>query len=506
MRMKHAVCSRSQGPASGCCRDSLVATGGACRDGASPVPGGLFLYPFARGHLLLLCLLIGCVMAADAWGAGLSKPNILWLIAEDLGPQLGCFGNRDVVTPNLDRLAAAGVRYSRFYSGMVCSPSRSTFMTGMYATTIGAHQHRTVDKRLLPSGVRLITDWMRDAGYFTANLVELPADCGFKGTGKTDWNFIHQGKPFDSEKWQDLKGHQPFFAQINFKETHRAFHAPRAIADPARVEIPPYYPDHPVTRKDWAAYLDEISELDQKVGAVLRQLELDGLADSTVVMFFGDNGQSMVRGKQFCYEEGLNVPLIIRWPGKHPMPAHFKPGNVDDRLLESIDLAPTVLDIAGTAPPPKMQGRILFGPRMGLSRGFVFGARDRCDETAMRIRTVRDKRYRYIRNFTPEVPFLAPNAYKERQYPVWNLLKELHSQGKLTPPQEALCQPRMPEEELYDLQEDPWEIHNLAGSTAGKHQAELRLLRATLDKWIVETDDQGRFAELMPAPPVSVAR
>jgi N-sulfoglucosamine sulfohydrolase len=434
--------------------------------------------------------------AAERRSADVARPNILWLIAEDLGPHLGCCGAKEVRTPNLDRLAGEGVRYARFYTGNVCSPSRSSFMTGMYATTIGAHHHRShrSDGYTLPQGVRVLTDWMRDAGYFTANVRDLPPSCGFKGTAKTDWNFTYDGKPFDSASWDDLKAHQPFYAQVNFNETHRAYHAPPQ-ADLVKVEIPPYYPDHPVTRADWAKYLDSVSELDRKVGLVLSALEHDGLAGNTVVVFFGDNGQSHVRGKQFCYEEGLLVPLIIRWPGKFPAPPQIKPGTVDTRLLHAIDLAPTMLALAGAPKPAKMQGQVFLGDRCEPARQYVFGARDRCDETAMRIRTVRDQRYRYLRNFTPETPLLAPNAYKERQYPVWNLLKELHAQGKLTPAQEFLCRPRMPDEELYDLQADPHEIRNLANSRDPQHQAELQKLRAVLEQWIVESDDQGRLAE-----------
>src|SRR5215471_6536352 len=224
--------------------------------------------------------------------AAADRPNILWLIAEDFGPHLGCIGTKEVSTPNLDKLAAQGVRYANFFTtAPVCSASRSAFMTGMYQTTIGAHNHRSHrdDGYQLPAGVRVLTDWFRDAGYYTANLVELPADFGFKGTGKTDWNFTYEGKRFDGQAWADLKTHQPFLAQINFQETHRAFHAP-PHADPAKVEIPPYYPDHPVTREDWAKYLDAATELDRKVGLILKQLEADGLAASTVVIFMGDHG------------------------------------------------------------------------------------------------------------------------------------------------------------------------------------------------------------------------
>ncbi len=434
------------------------------------------------------------VIGLNAEPASVARPNILWLIAEDLGPHLACYGTKEVWTPNLDRLAGDGVRYTRFFNGNVCSPSRSAFMTGMYATTIGTHNHRSHrdDGYRLPDGVRVLTDWMRPAGYFTANVRELPAACGFRGTGKTDWNFAYDGKPFDSANWADLKAHQPFYAQINFSETHRSFHAPKK-ADPSKVEIPPYYPDHPVTRTDWAAYLDDVSELDRKVGLVLAQLAKDGLADNTVVVFFGDNGQAHVRGKQFCYEEGLWVPAIIRWPKKVKVPAQFQPGSTDDRLLHGIDLAPTMLAIAGLEKPPKMQGQSFLGDPCEPAREYVFDQRDRCDETVMRIRTVRDSRYRYIRNFTPDTPFLAPNAYKERQYPVWNLLKDLHAAGKLTPAQDFLCRPKMPDEELYDLSADPWELRNLAAEPS--QASTLQRLRGVLEKWIEETNDQGRFAE-----------
>lgn len=440
---------------------------------------------------LAFCLALILSCCASLAGA----PNVLWLIAEDFGPHLGCYGTREVFTPNLDRLAAEGARYTRFFTtAPVCSPSRSAFMTGMYQTTIGAHNHRAHrdDGYELPKGVRVLTDWMRDAGYFTANIRELPAPIAFKGTGKTDWNFTYRGKPFDSDKWSDLKSHQPFFAQINFQETHRKFHAPKK-ADPSKVEIPPYYPDHSVTRADWAEYLDAATELDRKIGLVLKQLERDGLRDNTVIVFFGDNGQAHVRGKQFCYDSGLHVPLIIRWPDKLQAPAHYKKGSVDQRLLAAIDLAPTTLAIAGAPKPAGMQGEIFLGGKAAAPREYVFGARDRCDETVFRFRTVRDARYRYIRNFTPERPFLQPNEYKERSYPVWNLLKELHAAGKLTPLQEFLCAPNMPPEELYDLETDPDETKNLVPSA--DHQALLKRLRAVLDRWIDETNDQGRDLE-----------
>lgn len=478
------------------------------------------------------------------------RPNILWLIAEDFGQHLGCYGTKEVSSPNLDRLAADGVRYTRFYTtAPVCSPARSAFMTGMYQTSIGAQNHRAHrdDGFTLPPGVRVLTDWLRDADYFTANVREFPEPIKFRGVGKTDWNFAYERRsrisregnegsegrdakersipssqpslpsspsrdislPFDSDKWIDLKSHQPFYAQINFQETHRTFKAPKH-ADPAKVEIPPYYPDHPVTRADWAEYLDSATELDRKCGVVLKQLEKDGLADNTVIIFFGDNGQAHVRGKQFCYESGLLVPMIIRWPKNFPEPKGFKAGTVNSNLIEAIDLAPTMLEVAGSwrdefhvSREPlrnsrssyleRMQGQPFLGSHAAPPKQYVFGARDRCDETVFRFRTVRDVRFRYIRNFTPDRPFLQANEYKEKQYPVWNLIKELNKQGKLTPAQAVLAAPTMPAEELFDLDADPFEIHNLAN--VPEHAATLQRLRAVLAKWIEDTHDQGAIFE-----------
>ena len=440
-----------------------------------------------------------CVGAAS----GADKPNILWLIAEDIGPgALSCYGEQKAAaTPVIDRLAAEGTRFTRFYATCpVCSPSRSAFMTGMYQTTIGAHHHRSHrdDGYALPDGVKLITQWMKDAGYFTANVGALPPPVRWKGTVKTDWNFTPPAYQFDSTRWTDLAAHQPFFAQVNFKETHRAFPKSRQT-DPKAVTLPPYYPEHPIVRDDYAAYLDSARELDAKVADVLALLEAEGLSESTVVIFFGDNGEAMIRGKQFCYEEGLRVPLIIRWPKRFQRPPELAPGRVDTRLLEAIDLAPTMLALARAPVPPKMQGRILFGEGAGAPREHVFGARDRCDETPFRFRTVRDARYRYIRNFTPEHPFLQANAYKEKSYPVWNLLKSLHAEGRLTGPPAVLCAPHMPPEELYDLDADPHEIVNLANDPS--HAPVRERLRAALDNWISETNDQGRT----PEPPSLVA-
>jgi arylsulfatase A-like enzyme len=447
---------------------------------------------------VLACLCFDLAVSGAEPPAKAKRPNILWLIAEDMSPDLACYGAKHVTTPNIDGLASAGVRYTRaFTTAPVCSPSRSAFCTGMYQTTIGAHNHRAHrdDGVGLPAGVKIVSDWMRESGYFTADLINMPKEFGFQGTGKTDWNFHYEGRPYDSTRWEDLKPHQPFYCQINFHETHRPYKAPKQI-DPAKIDLPPIYPDHPIARADWAKYLDSANELDRKVGLILKQLEADGIADDTIVLFMADHGESHVRGKQLCYDDGLRIPLIIRWAKNFPAPKGFKAGTVDDQLIAAIDLVPTFLDVAGHAKPAKMEGRIFLGEHAEPKREYVFGARDRCDETVFRFRTVRDARYRHIRNFTPDRPFLQPNKYKESAYPVWKLISQLGAEGKLTDWQKSFYLAKtMPAEELFDMDADPWSMTNLVKSEKPEHQEALKRLRAALEKWIRDSNDQGRELE-----------
>lgn len=454
---------------------------------------------------LIAAVLCGCLSSIAESARADNPPNVLWIIAEDFGPELSCYGTPQVWTPRIDRLGERGMRFSHaFTTAPVCSASRSAFMTGMYQTTIGAHNHRSHrrDHYQLPEGVRLLPHRLQDAGYFTANIRHLTGKRNepfYRGTGKTDWNFNYKEPAFDSDDWPDLKQNQPFYAQINFSETHRgaawnnAHKFIEKTADPEKVRLPPYYPDHPVARRDWAQYLNTAMALDKKVGFVLDKLEEDGLGENTVVIFFGDHGRAMVRGKQWCYDSGLRIPCIIYWPEGLEAPSGYEAEKVTHRIIEAIDLTATTLDIFGIPKPEKMQGRILFGPNADPPRLYAFGARDRCDETVFRIRTVRDRRFRYIRNFMPERPFLQTNRYKERQYPMIALMRQLHAEGKLTPAQQVLMAPSRPAEELYDLQHDPWEVRNLADSPAHRHI--LKRLQEKLDHWIETTNDQGRIPE-----------
>jgi arylsulfatase A-like enzyme len=454
--------------------------------------------------VFLACMLSGSQVPSRS---AASHPNILWILSEDMGPELGFLGTAEVRTPNFDALAARGMYYTQaFTTAPVCSPSRSAFNTGMYQTTIGAHNHRShrpddpsAYPFYLPDGVQVVSDWKRHAGYFTANVRQFPEGTWFTGSGKTDWNFTYAGRPFDSDRWEDLKDRQPFYAQINFPETHRGQDWDEAHthieqpADPARVSIPPYYPDRPVVREDWAQYLNAVMALDRKIGDVMSLLESDGLAESTIVIFMGDHGRAMVRGKQWPYDSGLHVPLLIYVPPGIEAPAHYEAGAQSDQLISAIDVTATSLSLAGIPKPEKMQGRVFLGPDAEPPRRLVFAGRDRGDETVDRIRSVRSQRYRYLRNYYPERPFLQTNRYKETMYPTLWVMHKLHQENRLDSVQAYLMAPTRPREELYDLLEDPFEINNLAESP--DHQEFMRYFRTELDRWIEESNDQGRFPE-----------
>lgn len=444
--------------------------------------------------ILLSVLFSGLGFAQSAGKTQMDKgrrPNILWVFGDDLGIDLGCYSNKVVRTPHIDRLAAEGVRFTHAYTtAPVCSPSRSAMMTGMYQTSIGAHHHRSHrnDNYALPGQVKTVTDIFRQNGYFTANVKSINSTV--QGTGKTDFNF-KADQPFDGNDWNRLKGKQPFYAQINLNEPHRGKYWIEALRrqhpiDTNQLVIPPYYPNHPITRQDYVTYYAAVQLLDTKVGEILQQLEKDGLSENTIVVFLGDNGRCQVRDKQWLYEGGLHIPLIIRWPGQ------IKPGTVRDELVSSIDLTATSLQMAGITPPAYMQGQVFIGP-FAKERKYIFGARDRCDETVDRIRCVRTQRYSYIRNYRPELPYTQPNAYKEESYPILGLLKKLHGEGKLTPIQQRFMVPKKPVEEFYDLTTDPHEVRNLAD--VPQHQAKLSEFRKVLDDWIKETGDMGEKPE-----------
>ncbi|MCU0247020.1 MAG: sulfatase [Bryobacter sp.] len=424
------------------------------------------------------------------------RPNILWILAEDISPNLVCYGEPLVQTPNLDRLASQGVRFDRAYTtAPVCSASRSAIITGEYQTTIGAQNHRTLDKKPLPDGARLVTDRLREAGYFTVLSAAGPnkkdnKQAGSRGSGKTDFNFLVK-QPFDGWDWSQRPAGKPFFAQLSIQESHKGYGWPLARKltpriDAGKLKLPPYWPDHPVARDEYANYLEAIQLMDRYVGEVMARLEAEGLAENTLVFFLGDNGSCTFRGKQFLYEGGIHVPLIARWPGK------LGAGTVRKDLVSSLDVTAATLAAAGIPIPARLPGRDILNPA-APARTHLFAARDRCDIAIDRMRCVLDARYKYIRNYLPGMPYMQANPYKEREYPTWNLVKDLARQGKLTPEQALFAAPSKPVEELYDLERDPHEVRNLAADPAQKER--LAAMRKLLDDWVRESGDRGATLE-----------
>lgn len=446
-----------------------------------------------RGWCLPALLFLALCAADAAPGTDLKRPNVLWIIMDDTGAEFPAYGEKAIRTPEADRLAREGTRFDRaFLTASVCSPSRSAMITGMYQTSIGAHHHRSgrgEKKILLPQGVEPVPVLFQRAGYYTCN-----GNWGSRarGLGKTDYNFEWDRSMYDGPDWSGRKPGQPFFAQIQLwggknRNDNGRWHrevAPKALGSvtpPDKVSLPPYYPRDRVLLEDWAQYLDCVRYSDLELGQIRSRLEKEGILDETIVIFMGDNGISHARGKQFLYDEGIRTPFIVRGPG-------IKPGVVRTDLVEHIDMAAMSLAWAGIAVPAYMQGRNVFDPAY-RKREAVFAARDRCDETIDRIRSVRTERYKYIRNYYPKRPLLQPNAYKDAK-PILQRLRDLNAAGNLNElTQRLLFAPARPAEELYDLRADTFETRNL--TEVAEHRQTLMEMRLRLDAWIKETGDRG---------------
>jgi len=429
---------------------------------------------------------LSLALGANAEGQRASRPNIVWIVVEDMSCHFSYQGESTISTPNVDRLAAEGVSFDRAYiTCPVCSPSRSAMVTGMYQTSIGAHNHRSFRgdiKHGLPQSVRTVPDLFRHAGYYVCNGQGATA----KKNGKTDYNFDFPHTLYDGPNWDGRAADQPFFAQFQLHGgKNRGAKVPKPV-DPKDVTLPPYYPDDSVIREDWARYLDSVQQVDRDVGVIMRRIEDDGLRDNTVVIFITDHGISHARGKQFLYEEGVRIPFIVWAPNRVPA------GTTRDDFVAHIDMAATSLHFAGVPIPESMEARTLFGDEAD-PREYVVTARDRCDETVERLRSVRKGRFNYIRNFYPKRPHLQPCAYKDRK-PVLVRMRELYDAGELDGhPAERLYTVPRPAEELYDREADPWELTNLADDP--KFADTLADLRTTLETWIAETGDQGQTPE-----------
>ncbi len=432
------------------------------------------------------------------------RPNILWFYVEDLSPIMSCYGHDYNLTPHLDRLAEGGVLFTNtFMPAPVCSPCRSAIITGSMQTTLGLHNHhssRSLESAIyLPDHVKTLPELFRQAGYFTFN------------HGKDDYNFWYDrknlysgeynthklyGKSGKEIDWNTREPGQPFFGQIQLRGGKHLYSkdSKDKVRDPVdrnAFELPPFYPDIPIVREDWAQHLDCIRITDDEVGQIIERLRNDGVLDNTVIFFFSDHGMRLWRHKQFCYDSGLHVPFITSWLGNPQRLGGA--GIVRKDLVSGIDIAATSLALAGIPIPDHMESRNLFAERFE-PREFVVSARDRCDYTIDRIRTVRTKKIRYIRNFFPNRPYMQPN-YRDA-WEITQAMRRLHTEGKLNAVQDRFWGQERPSEELYDLEKDPHEIKNVAEDPA--HSAELQRHRAILENWVKDTDDKGQYPEDRP--------
>ncbi len=445
-----------------------------------------------------LVAMVATATAEAAPEAADARPNIVWIFVDDMSANFSCYGETRIETPNVDRLAREGVKFTRaFVTAPVCSPCRSALITGMYQTSIGAHHHRSgrgSESIHLPGDVVPVPVLFKEAGYYTCN--GTPNAKG-KALGKTDYNFEWDPAMYDGNDWSGRAPGQPFFMQF---QAHGGKHRgggndPKweqtvrrelgSITDPDSVALPPYYPRDPVLLRDWAQYLDTCRYTDKEVGEIVARLKEEGILDSTYVFFMTDHGISHARGKQFLYDEGIHVPFVIRGPG-------IEAGAVRDDLVEHIDMTATSLALAGIGVPGWMQARDILASDY-VPRDAVVAARDRCDETVDHIRSVRTERFKYIRNYLHDRPHLQPNVYKDNK-PIVRRIRELHASGNLDPLAERLLfAPSRAPEELYDLVADPFELTNLAGNP--DHRQTLQALRTRLSDWESWSADRGRLPE-----------
>jgi arylsulfatase A-like enzyme len=432
-----------------------------------------------------------------------NRPNILWLIVEDMSADFSCYGQRDIQTPHVDALAASGTRFSRaFVTAPICSICRSALITGCYQTSLGAQNHRSnvVGHEIrLPPGVRLVPELFREAGYHVNNLtveafLRTEEDVRRNSravVAKTDYNFVWSAEQtYDREHWLKRLPGQPFFVQVQLhggkyrgqgNEREWPLRAGRELGfttPESGLHLPAWLPEDPVIVEDWAQYLDTVRWTDMEVGRVVARLRELGELERTVIFFMTDHGISHVRAKQFLYDSGTHVPLIVSGPG-------IVSGQLREDVVEHIDVAAASLGLAGIAQPPAMQARNILSTDY-KPRQYVFAARDRADETVDLIRSVRDERWKYIWNGFPNRPYLQPNRYKDSK-PILQAMRRQHAAGQLTPEQALIMAETRPVEELYDTAADPWEFRNLAG--VPEHAERLRTMRGALLTWQEATGD-----------------
>jgi uncharacterized sulfatase len=426
------------------------------------------------------------------------RPNILWLTCEDMSPNLGCYDDKDAKTPNLDAFAKTGIRYTHAFSvAGVCAPSRSALIMGMYPTTLGSHPMRS--KAPLPAGITTFTKYLREAGYYCTNNVK--QDYNLATTPKDAWD-----ESSNKAHWKNRAKGQPFFAVFNNTVTHESqirskdeqFKKNTAMLtdeqrhDYKKVFLPPFHPNSVFARQDWARYHDLVSAMDHWFGEKLKELDDAGLADDTIVFFYSDHGVGLPRGKRWLYDTGMRVPLIVRVGRRYADYRPGKPGASTDRLVSFVDFGPTALTLAGVTVPETMQGQTFLGKTPPPEREAVFGIRDRMDERNDTTRAVRDKRFKYIRNYQWFRPWSQSIAYMELM-PTMKAWRSFAEKKSLTRESALWMAPTKPYEELYDLETDPYEVRNLADDA--RYARELTRLRKEHHRWYGETRDLGLIPE-----------
>lgn len=421
------------------------------------------------------------------------KPNILWLVTEDISRYLASYGDSTASTPNLDRLAREGVRFTHLYdvSG-VCAPSRSALITGMYPTYLGTDNMRTTApfpeinmpkySVVLPPQVKMFSELMRRGGYYCTNNAK--EDYQFEGL-KAGWDENN-----NKAHYKNRPEGKPFFAVFNFNETHESQIWARKnnpmLVDPAKIKLRPYYPESPLIRKDVARMYSNIVEMDQGVGKMLKELEDYGLLENTIIVWYSDNGGPLPHAKREVTDEGLRVPMLIRFPHKQ-----FA-GTVNDELISFVDFAPTMLSLADIKIPNYIQGRAFLGSQKKPAQKYIYAARDRMDANYDMVRTVGDGRFKYYKNFQPEKPYIQNITYRF-QMDLMNELVKMNEEGKLNDVQKLWFRKTKPVEELYDTNVDPYEFNNLA--TDKKYAAKLSELKTALASWMKMTNDKGFIPE-----------
>ncbi len=454
-----------------------------------------------RNRFFWLCIFLSIVVVVPELSAQ-QQPNILWITVEDMSPHLNCYGDSTVATPNINKLARSGVRFTNAYSTYgVCAPSRHTIITGMYPTSTGAMAMRTykrtaalaqiTDPELLnipvyeatpPTGVKCFSEYFRAAGYYTSN--NQKTDYQFR-TPVTAWDDSGKGAHWRNRPDKSM----PFFAVFNSELTHESgTFQPRSprVTDLNKIKVPPYYPDIPEVREDMARHFDNVHAMDKWVGTIMEQLKEDGLLDNTIVFFYSDHGDGLPRSKRWVYDSGIKVPLIVVWPDGHGA------GTINDELVSFVDLAPTVLSVAGLTVPDYMEGQIFLGRDKAEPRKYIYAFRDRMDPAPETIRAVRDARFKYVRNYRPDLPYIGFIPYRDQAAMMQAIHKRIDA-GTLGADQWQFWGKKKPLEELYDTEADPYEIHNLASNM--EYVDKLAELRTAHERFVETYGDHGMIPE-----------